>query len=473
MTRSAKKSSSIRARPSDRPDSGPVAGPRPAGRNRRPLRRCERRRRGRDRRNRRAVTRPKPSAEPSAKLPVVQVRRSSLPAAGAGAAPRAAAALGAREARARPPSRCASIRSATSSCAWPARSAAARRSSSSPTRSTSCSGACPNSTPWPKRPNARGNVNVQAAPLRLRRFARRARIDDRRLRDVADKAASPASAARRTARSVSRPAPWPRSTPTISPARSTSPSARSKRRRATPVSARLLGNAYFAGGRFASAEAAYKDSLSLYSEPAAGRPEAGAGRRSRQGKNDEALSPCSKPAATCSIPPTTAWRWRLPAVPADAIPVLEPAARAAGADARVRQNLALAYALPATGPRRGRRRQDVPADQLDARIQQWMQLAKPAKASRPGRGADRRDAGRASIRASRSGSRCASRTRAWPRQLLLPQLHLQSQWLRSPQVAQVVPLRQPQVAETISLRSRICRSRLRRRLQIGAGARAR
>ena len=69
--------------------------------------------------------------------------------------------------------------------------------------------------------------------------------------------------------------------------------------------------------------------------------------------------------------------------------MLEPAAREPSADATVRQNLALAYALcrrlgrmPATIAA-----QDVPAGQLDARIQQWMQLAKPEHAGRPGRGA--------------------------------------------------------------------------------------
>ena len=39
--------------------------------------------------------------------------------------------------------------------------------------------------------------------------------------------------------------------------------------------------------------------------------------------------------------------------PADAIAVLEPAARQTGADATVRQNLALAYAFRATGPTPG------------------------------------------------------------------------------------------------------------------------
>src|SRR5207244_12834389 len=68
--------------------------------------------------------------------------------------------------------------------------------------------------------------------------------------------------------------------------------------------------------------------------------------------------------------------------PADAIPVLETAARAPDADARVRQNLALALALSGDWTNaRTIASQDVPADQVDARIHQWMQLASPKKAS--------------------------------------------------------------------------------------------
>ena len=68
--------------------------------------------------------------------------------------------------------------------------------------------------------------------------------------------------------------------------------------------------------------------------------------------------------------------------PEDAVAVLDPAARAPGADARVRQNLALAYALGGDWTNaRTVAAQDVPADQLDSRIQQWMQLATPHRAS--------------------------------------------------------------------------------------------
>ena len=68
--------------------------------------------------------------------------------------------------------------------------------------------------------------------------------------------------------------------------------------------------------------------------------------------------------------------------PAAAVSVLEQAARQVGADARVRQNLALAHAL--VGDWTAARTiagQDLPADQVDARIEQWMTFAKPARAS--------------------------------------------------------------------------------------------
>src|SRR6185503_3108717 len=66
----------------------------------------------------------------------------------------------------------------------------------------------------------------------------------------------------------------------------------------------------------------------------------------------------------------------------EAIQVLDAAARQPGADATVRQNLALAHALAGDWTQaRTIAAQDVPANLLDARIHQWMQLASPKKAS--------------------------------------------------------------------------------------------
>ena len=142
----------------------------------------------------------------------------------------------------------------------------------------------------------------------------------------------------------------------------------------------LLGNAYFAGGRFASAEAAFKDSLSIYSN----QPQVVlklALVQIAQGKNDEAANFL---AAGNNVldPADYGLALALAGRPADAIAVLNPAARQTGADARVRQNLALAYALAGDWTQsRTIAGQDVPGDKLDARMHQWMQMAKPAHAS--------------------------------------------------------------------------------------------
>lgn len=142
----------------------------------------------------------------------------------------------------------------------------------------------------------------------------------------------------------------------------------------------LLGNAYFAGGRFASAEAAYADTLAL----SPGQPQVILKRaltQIAQGKNSEALSLLESgryylDAADYGLAVALAGQ------PAEAVSVLEPAARAQGADARVRQNLALAYALGGDWTAaRTIAEQDLAPDQVDARVQQWMALAKPVRAS--------------------------------------------------------------------------------------------
>jgi D-alanyl-D-alanine carboxypeptidase len=142
----------------------------------------------------------------------------------------------------------------------------------------------------------------------------------------------------------------------------------------------LLGNTYFAGGRFASAEAAYKDSLAIY----AAQPQVVlklALVQIAQGKNAEAVSLLG---ANDNLldPSDYGLALALAGRPADAISVLESVARAPGADARVRQNLALAYGFSGDWTEaRTVAAQDVPAGQVDGRIHQWMQLAKPARAS--------------------------------------------------------------------------------------------
>jgi Flp pilus assembly protein TadD len=142
----------------------------------------------------------------------------------------------------------------------------------------------------------------------------------------------------------------------------------------------LLGNCYLAAGRFASAEAAYKDSLTLVTnQPQVVLKLAQVGIA--QGKSDEAKYLLAQGQGMLD-PADTGLALALAGDPQSAVAVLEPAARAVGADSRTRQNLALAHALAGNWEQaKIVASQDVPGDQLDARIQQWMTLAKPARAS--------------------------------------------------------------------------------------------
>ena len=138
----------------------------------------------------------------------------------------------------------------------------------------------------------------------------------------------------------------------------------------------LLGNIYFAAGRFASAEQAYNDSLSLN----AGQPALVlklALVQVAQGKNAEAAALLDRARGVID-PADHGLALALAGRPAEAIAVLDPAARNVGADARVRQNLALAHALSGDWTMaRLVAEQDLAPDQVDARIAQWMAFAKP------------------------------------------------------------------------------------------------
>jgi Flp pilus assembly protein TadD len=141
----------------------------------------------------------------------------------------------------------------------------------------------------------------------------------------------------------------------------------------------LLGNSYFAAGRFHSAEDAYKDALSIYSN----QPQVLLKLVLAEialGKNEQAIAFLQQGGSVLD-PADYGLALALAGRSSDALSVLESAARAEGADARVRQNLALAYAFAGDWSQsRTVAAQDVPANLLDGRIQQWMQLAKPAKA---------------------------------------------------------------------------------------------
>ena len=139
----------------------------------------------------------------------------------------------------------------------------------------------------------------------------------------------------------------------------------------------LLGNAYFASGRFASADMAYADSLAIL--PA--QPQIILKRSLvmiAQGRGDAAVSLLDTAQGYVSesdrgLALALAGRHQ------SAIAVLDNAARSASGDARTRQNLALAYALSGDwNNARAIAAQDVPADQLDARLSQWRTMAAPS-----------------------------------------------------------------------------------------------
>ena len=142
----------------------------------------------------------------------------------------------------------------------------------------------------------------------------------------------------------------------------------------------LLGNAYFGSGRFASAESAYRDSLALVPN----QPQVVlklALVQIGQGRNAAALASLAT-ARGMLDPADYGLAVALAGQPQDAVQVLESAARLNGADARLRQNLALAHALSGDWTAaRTIAAQDLSADLVDARVQQWMTFAKPARAS--------------------------------------------------------------------------------------------
>ena len=142
----------------------------------------------------------------------------------------------------------------------------------------------------------------------------------------------------------------------------------------------LLANSYFAAGRFASAEAAYRDTLK-FDENQPKLVLKLALVQIAQGKKADALTLLGA-ARPILDPADYGLALSLAGHAAEGIAVLEPAARVRGADARIRQNLALSHALAGDwNSARTIAAQDVPADQLDQRIQDWMRLSNPARPS--------------------------------------------------------------------------------------------
>ncbi len=138
----------------------------------------------------------------------------------------------------------------------------------------------------------------------------------------------------------------------------------------------LLGQAYLHSGRFQSAETAFADALRL--APDHGRAALGLSlTQIALGKNDQALASLGQ--ARGRVPDAdVGLGMALAGDKAGALAILEPAARSADANAKVRQNLALTYALSGRwAEARTTAAQDVAADQVDKRMIEWASFTRP------------------------------------------------------------------------------------------------
>jgi len=139
----------------------------------------------------------------------------------------------------------------------------------------------------------------------------------------------------------------------------------------------LLADLYMKNGRFQSAATTFGDVLSL--DPANVRAGLQAALAEVAiGRGDVALARLDSLAATAPAG-DIGLAYALAGQPNRAISILEPAARAAGATPRIRQNLALAYAFAGDWQKaRAVAAQDVSPADLSGRLQQWAALASPS-----------------------------------------------------------------------------------------------
>ena len=142
----------------------------------------------------------------------------------------------------------------------------------------------------------------------------------------------------------------------------------------------LLGTSYLRGGRFASAEQAFSDALTL-------RPDDGAAAlqlalaQIATGGWDKARATLEQHRSTIPIA-DRGLALALAGDPAGAVEVLAEAVRSGGADAKTRQNLALAFALSGKWVEaRTLAGVDLPPADADRRIMDWAAFARPAAAA--------------------------------------------------------------------------------------------
>jgi Flp pilus assembly protein TadD len=138
----------------------------------------------------------------------------------------------------------------------------------------------------------------------------------------------------------------------------------------------ILADLYLKNGRFQSAETTFDDVRML--DPGNRRAAFNiALARIALGRPAGAVAELDHIAETAS-PADIGLAYALAGEPRRAIELLEPAARAPGANGRVRQNLALAYALAGDWDKaRVTAAQDVSPAELAGRLQQWAALAQP------------------------------------------------------------------------------------------------
>jgi Flp pilus assembly protein TadD len=138
----------------------------------------------------------------------------------------------------------------------------------------------------------------------------------------------------------------------------------------------ILADLYLKNGRFQSAEATFADVQQL--DPTNARASFSiALARIALGRPAGAVAELDRLAETAS-PADIGLAFALAGEPRRAIELLEPAARAPGATARVRQNLALSYALAGDWEKaRVTAAQDLSPADLDSRLGQWASMAQP------------------------------------------------------------------------------------------------
>lgn len=141
----------------------------------------------------------------------------------------------------------------------------------------------------------------------------------------------------------------------------------------------VLGDAYLSAGRFASAEAAFGNALTL--SPDLGRAALKlALSKIAMGRGPDAISVLEANKAKIAVA-DYGLALALAGDPGAAIAALEPAARSYDANVKIRQNLALSYAIGGRWVEaRAIAAQDLPMASVDKRMREWASFVRPTAA---------------------------------------------------------------------------------------------